>query len=82
MSLNELLEMNDEEVFELVDEEYELSKKQAALYEIMHDMINRLEKLKQHEAETKSELDRLKMENTFLRNLVKDISKCKSLLFS
>lgn len=75
MSLSDLLEMNDEEVFELVDEEYELSKKQAALYEIMHDMMNQLEELKQHEAETKSELERLKMENAFLRNLVKGISK-------
>lgn len=73
MSLNDLLDMNDEEVFELIDEEYELSKKQAALYEIMHDMMNQLEKLKQHEAETQSELDRLKMENAFLRNFVKDI---------
>lgn len=75
MSLSDLLEMNDEEVFELVNEEYELSKKQVALYKIMNDMMDQLEKLKQHEEEEKSELDRLKKENAFLRDLIKDRSK-------
>lgn len=75
MCLSDLLEMNDEEVFELVNEEYELSKKQVALYKIMNDMMDQLEKLKQHEEEEKSGLDRLKKENAFHRDLIKDRSK-------
>lgn len=40
MSLNPFFNMNDEEVFEVIDKEYGLSEKQAALYEIMNDMMD------------------------------------------
>lgn len=75
MLLSSLLEMSDEEVFELVDEEYKLSEKQAALYEIMHDMMDHLDKLKQNEERTKLEIKRLKTENESLRTLIKENSR-------
>lgn len=67
--------MSDEEVFELVDEEYELSEKQEALNKIVHDMMNQLEKLKRREDKMTLEIKRLRTENESLRNMVKDKSK-------
>ena len=75
MPLNALLEMSDEEVFELVDEEYGLSEKQEALNKIVHDMMNQLEKLKRREDKTTLEIKRLRTENESLRNMIKDKSK-------
>lgn len=75
MSLNPLLEMSDEEVFELVDEEYGLSEKQEALNKIVHDMMNQLEKLKRREDKMTLEIKRLRTENESLRNMIKDKSK-------
>lgn len=75
MPLNALLEMSDEEVFELVDEEYELSEKQEALNKIVHDMMNQLEKLKRREDKMTLEIKRLRTENESLRNMIKDKSK-------
>lgn len=75
MSLSDLLEMDDEEVFELINEEYELSKKQTALYNIMNDMIDILVRMKENEEEIRSELERLQKENTALRNLIANVSK-------
>lgn len=67
--------MSDEEVFELVDEEYGLSEKQEALNKIVHDMMNQLEKLKRREDKTTLEIKRLRTENESLRNMIKDKSK-------
>lgn len=75
MSLSDLLEMNDEEVFELINEEYELLEKQAALYRIINDMMDQLEKVQEHEEEMELELDQLKMKNDSLRKLLKNMSK-------
>lgn len=67
--------MSDEEVFELVDEEYGLSEKQEALNKIVHDMMNQLEKLKRLEDKMTLEIKRLRTENESLRNKIKDKSK-------
>lgn len=75
MSLSDLLEMDDEEVFELINEEYELSKKQTALYNIINDMMDKLVRIKKHEEEIRSELEWLQKENTALRNLIANVSK-------
>lgn len=75
MLLSALLEMSDEEVFELVDEEYGLSEKQEALNKIVHDMMNQLEKLKRREDKMTLEIKRLRTENESLRNMIKDKSK-------
>lgn len=75
MSLSDLLEMDDEEVFELINEEYELSKKQTALYNIINDMMDKLVRIKKHEEEIRSELEWLQKENTALRNLIANLSK-------
>lgn len=63
MPLSTLLDMSDEEVFELVDKEYGLSEKQEALNKMLHEMTKQLEKLKRHEREMNSEIERLKTEN-------------------
>ncbi len=75
MPLNALLEMSDEEVFELVDEEYGLSEKQEALNKIVHDMMNQLEKLRRREDKMSLEIKRLRTENESLRSKIKDKSK-------
>lgn len=75
MSLSDLLEMDDDEVFDLVNEEYELLKKQAALYRIINDMMDQLERAQEHEQEIELELEQIKMENTSLRKQLKNMSK-------
>lgn len=67
--------MSDEEVFELVDEEYGLSEKQEALNKIVHDMMNQLEKLRRREDKMSLEIKRLRTENESLRSKIKDKSK-------
>lgn len=72
MSLSDLLEMHDEEVFEL---KYWLLKKQATLYRIISDMMDQLERVQVHKEEMELKLERLKIENASLRKSIKDISK-------
>lgn len=76
MSLSTLLDMSDEEVFNLVDKEYGLSEKKATLTKMMHEMRKQLEKLKRHHKEMKrhgkamkAEIEQLKAENTYLQKM-------------
>lgn len=68
--------MNDEQVLKLMDEEYGLSEKQAVLNNMLHDMKNQLEKLKQqHNQRMKTEIKKLREENGFLLDKLKNKSK-------
>lgn len=75
MFLSDLLEIDDDEVFKLIDEEYELLKKQAALYRIMNDMMDQLEKAAEHEHEIELELEQMRKENATLRRQLRNKSK-------
>lgn len=75
MSLNERLEMNDEEVFKLINEEFSLMEKQATLYNIINEMMDQIEKVQKHEEEMELKLERLQRENISLRQSIKDLSK-------
>lgn len=75
MSLNDLLEMSDDEVFRLVNKEFDLLKKQAALYKIISDMMDQLDKVRANEEEIEMQLERLKRENASLRKSIKEMSK-------
>lgn len=74
-SLSTLLDMDEEEVFMLVDEEYGLSEKQKALNQLLDEMTEQLEKHKQRDKEMASELKRLKKANAVLRNEIKKMSQ-------
>lgn len=75
MSLSTLFEISDKEMFELVDEEFGLSQKQAVLNGMIDNMMNQLEKLKKSEEKTKTEIKRLRQENDLLHNIIKNKSK-------
>lgn len=67
--------MNDDEVFELINKEYDLLEKKASLYNIINEMMDQIEKVQKHEEEMELKLERLQRENASLRQSIKDLSK-------
>lgn len=70
-TLSDLLDVDDEEVSELIDEAYGLSKKQGVLYELMDEMSEQLENLKQLEEENVCGVETVRKENARFRNATK-----------
>ena len=80
--LGDLLEMDDEEVFKLVDEQYGLSERQEALNGIIGKMIIQLEKLKKREKNMVTEIAELREENDRLHNIISKKSKYLTQIFT
>lgn len=74
-TLSDLLDMEDEEVFELIDEEYGLLEKQGVLYELIDEMSEQIVKLRHQQEEMAAELTRLKKENARLHDVIKKESQ-------
>lgn len=75
MSLSNLLEMNDDELIEIVNEEFELLAKQAALYSIINDIMDQFEEVQYRRKEIEWQLELLRMENASLRKSIQKLSK-------
>lgn len=73
--LSDLLEMDDEEVFRLVDAEYGLSETQKALHEIIEQIMHQLKKLRKREENMVSEITELREENDRLCDIINEKSK-------
>lgn len=74
MSWTEILELSDEDIFNMLNTEYEILKEQAALLRSINDIMDQLETIHNHQEQMRLELEMLKMKNISLRSNITHMS--------
>lgn len=75
MSLSNLSEINDDELINLLDEKFEILAKQAALHNIINEIMDQFKKVLYDMEEIEWQLELLRMENVLLCECIEKLSQ-------